>query len=115
MNPDLWTWLIPVLLIAAFLAFKRLSQVSPDEARRLVKEGARLIDVRTRAEYDSGHLPGSINVPVSELASKLDALGPKDEAKVIYCASGARSAVARSVLKGRGFTRVFNLGAMSRW
>lgn len=111
----MWTWLIPLALVATFILFKRLTQVSADEARRLVKEGARLIDVRSRAEYDSGHIPGSINVPVNELAARLDKLGPKDEAKVIYCASGTRSAVARSMLKGRGFTRVFNLGAMSRW
>lgn len=111
----MWIWLVPLLFIAAFLSFKLLTQVSPDEARRLVKEGARLVDVRSRAEYASGHLPGSINVPVDELASKLEALGPKEQPKVLYCASGTRSAMARSMLKGHGFTQVFNLGAMSRW
>lgn len=115
MNADMWTWLIPLALIAAWLVFKRLTQVSPDRARALVKEGARLIDVRSPGEYAGGHLPGSINVPVGELSARTRELGAKDQPKVLYCASGARSAVARSVLKGQGFTQVFNLGAMSRW
>ncbi|MBK7861609.1 MAG: rhodanese-like domain-containing protein [Archangiaceae bacterium] len=114
MSSQTLQWLIPVALVALFLLFKRLTQVSPDEARRLVKEGARLIDVRSAAEFASGHLPGAINVPVQELSARLDKLGPKDEPKVVYCASGTRSAVARSMLKGHGFARVFNLGAMSR-
>jgi len=115
MTSDMWTWLIPLGLVAAFIVFQRLGRISADRARELVKQGARLIDVRSPGEYASGHLPGSINVPVGELGARLEALGPKDRPKVLYCASGARSAVARSMLKGHGFTQVFNLGAMSRW
>jgi phage shock protein E len=115
MNTDMWTWLIPLALIAAWVFFKRLSQVSPAEAKRLVGEGAKLIDVRSPAEYATGHLPGSINIPVNELGARAAELGPKDAPKVIYCASGTRSAIARSMLKGQGFKQVFNLGAMSRW
>lgn len=111
----MWTWLLPVALIAAWLLFKQLTQVSPARARELVKAGARLIDVRSPGEYASGHLPGSVNVPVGELGARLGELGAKDAPKIVYCASGARSAIARSMLKGQGFTQVFNLGAMSRW
>ncbi|MBK7859874.1 MAG: rhodanese-like domain-containing protein [Archangiaceae bacterium] len=81
----------------------------------MVSEGAKLVDVRSSAEFATGHLPGAINVPVQELASRLSALGSKDQVKLLYCASGTRSAMARSMLKRHGFTRVFNLGAMSRW
>jgi phage shock protein E len=112
---DFWPWLIPIALFTALVVFRRLGQVSSEEARKLVSAGATLVDVRTAAEYASGHIPGSINVPVGELQSHLDALGNKDEPKVLYCASGTRSAVARSMLKGRGFSRVYNLGSMSRW
>lgn len=111
-----WQWAVPVGLIAAFLLFKRVGQVGRDEAHRLVKEGAALIDVRSAAEFSSGHLPGAINVPVGELGGKkLEKLGKKDRAIVLYCASGTRSMMARSTLKGLGFTKVFNLGPMSRW
>ena len=110
-----WQWAIPVGLIVGFLMLKRLGQVSRDEAHRLVKDGAALVDVRTASEFSSGHLPGAINVPVSELQGQLKRLGEKDKAIVLYCASGTRSMVARTTLKGMGFTKVFNLGSMSRW
>ena len=112
------SWLnyaVPVALIGAFLLFKRLGQVKPEDARRMVKEGAKLVDVRSVAEFDSGHIPGAVNIPLSELGAKAGMLGAKDKPVVLYCASGTRSSMARSVLKARGFTQVFNLGSMSRW
>jgi phage shock protein E len=112
---DFLPWLIPIVLVTALLVFKRLGQVSSDEARKLVSAGATLVDVRTAAEFAGGHIPGAINIPVGDLAGRVDALGNKDEPKVVYCASGTRSALARSMLKGRGFSRVYNLGSMSRW
>ena len=83
-----------------------------DQSREL-KSG--LVDVRSAAEFASGHLAGAINVPVGDLNAHLDPLGAKDKPIVVYCASGTRSAMARSALKGKGFAQVFNLGAMSRW
>ena len=106
---------VPVALVAAFLLYKRLTQLNPEEARRLVKEGAKLVDVRSAAEFSTGHIPGALNIPLQELGAKTKKLGPKDKPVVLYCASGTRSSMARSVLKGLGFTQVFNLGAMSRW
>lgn len=89
--------------------------VSRDDARSLVESGARLVDVRSPAEYKAGHLPGAINVPVESLERQLDALGPQDAPIVVYCASGARSAHAKRVLAAKGFTNVRNLGPMSAW
>ncbi|MBL8956751.1 MAG: rhodanese-like domain-containing protein [Myxococcaceae bacterium] len=111
----MWPTLILVVLIVAFFVYRQLTQLSPAEAKRLVGEGARLIDVRSPAEFAGGALPGAVNVPVNELEARLDALGPKDQPKVLYCASGMRSAVAKATLKRHGFTQVHNLGAMSRW
>jgi len=102
-------------VIIAFTVIKRLGQVSLDEARRLLKSGAKLVDVRTADEFSSTHIPGAVNVPLNELGRRVSSLGPKDKPIVLYCASGARSSAARSMLKGQGFTQVFNLGAMSRW
>ena len=109
------TYAVPVALVVAFLLFKRLGQMKPEDAHRLVKEGAKLIDVRSPGEFSSGHLPGAVNIPLHEVGAKASKLGAKDKPVVLYCASGARSAVARSVLKGRGHTQVHNLGPMSRW
>lgn len=112
---DIVKWLIPIGIVVAWVVFKRLTQLNPAEAKKLVAAGAKLIDVRSPGEYAMGHIPGSINVPVSELGARAKDLGAKDQPKVVYCASGTRSALARSVLKGQGFQQVFNLGAMSRW
>ena len=113
MNSDYFRWLGLGAVIAALMIFKRLGQISPVKARELVKSGAKLIDVRSPAEFASGHIEGAVNVPVG--AMKDDTLGAKDQPLIVYCASGTRSAMARSVLKSRGYTQVFNLGAMSRW
>lgn len=115
MNPDLIPWLVMGGVIAAVMIFKRLGQVSSADARRMVQEGAKLVDVRSPAEFGSGHIPGAVNVPVNELGGKLKNIGPKDKPVIVYCASGTRSAMARSVLKSQGYEKVFNLGPMSRW
>lgn len=102
-------------VVVGFSFFKRLGQVGTTEARTLVSSGAALVDVRSPGEFASVHLPGALNVPLDQLGAKASTLGAKDRAIVLYCASGTRSAMARSVLKGLGFTRVYNLGAMGRW
>lgn len=115
MDSSVMQWALPVGLIVAFLVFKRLGQVSSADARRMVQEGAKLVDVRSPGEFSSGHLPGAINVPLQELSSHVKKLGEKDKPVVLYCASGTRSAMAKSTLKGLGFTQVHNLGSMGRW
>lgn len=115
MNQDLVPWLVMGGAFAALMIFKRLGQISPQKARDLVKGGAKLVDVRSAAEFSSGHIPGAVNAPVGELGAHLKSLGAKDQPVIVYCASGTRSAMARSVLKNMGFAQVFNLGSMSRW
>jgi phage shock protein E len=115
---DQQTLLFIGVAVAAFVGltlFKRRGQVSRDDAHRLVKEGAALVDVRSPGEFASGHLPGAVNVPLGDLDRKGASLGKKDRPVVLYCASGTRSAMALSKLKGQGFTNVQNLGAMTRW
>jgi rhodanese-related sulfurtransferase len=90
-------------------------KVSPIKARELVASGARLLDVRTRKEFTSGHLPGAKNIPVQELGSRLAELGDKQVPVVVYCAMGIRSASARNLLLRAGFAEVHDLGTMLRW
>ncbi len=87
--------------------------ISSDEAKALVRQGALLLDVRTSDEFGSGHVQGAVNIPVQELKARLPA--EKDRAVVLYCQSGRRSAAAKDVLLKAGFTKVFDLGAMSNW
>ena len=115
MNSDWMNWALPAAVIGGFLIYKRLGRIAPSKARELVKSGAKLVDVRSPAEFQSRHIDGAMNIPLPSLTAKLSSLGAKDRPVIVYCASGTRSAMARSALKGQGFTQVFNLGAMHRW
>jgi len=106
---------IAVLLVIGVFFYMRRGSLSGEEARRMVAGGARLVDVRTRAEFDGGHVAGAVNIPVQELERRMKELEPKDRPIVLYCQSGMRSARAMRMLKSAGFASVHNLGAMSRW
>ena len=76
---------------------------------KLVRDGAKIIDVRTPGEYQSGHIPGSINIPLNELPGKLQQLD-KSKPVITCCASGMRSGSAKSLLVANGFRDVHNGG-----
>ena len=73
---------------------------------------AQIIDVRTPAEYNGGHIKGSKNVPLQSLNQNLGKIN-KNKPVITCCASGARSAAAKSILKNSGFTEVYNGGGWS--
>ena len=77
--------------------------------KEMVKDGAVILDVRTPAEYNGGHIKGSINIPLQSLDKNLGKL-KKDKVIITCCASGMRSASAKSVLKSKGFEDVHNGG-----
>ncbi len=105
-----------VLALAATSAACFMSHdISAAEAKKLVSDGARLVDVRTPEEYAAKHLPGAVNIPVADLETRLGELAPKEQPIVVYCRSGHRASRAQKILQGVGFTRVYNLGGMARW
>lgn len=75
----------------------------------LVKNGAQIIDVRTKGEYQGGHIRGSVNIPLQNLQNSISKI-KKDKPVITCCASGMRSASAKSILKSNGFTEVHNGG-----
>jgi phage shock protein E len=99
---------------AGSLVFVRLRSAS-SRAHALVKEGAVLLDVRTPAEFQAGHLPGAIIIPVAELRARVAELGPRTTPVVTYCHSGVRSTRAAATLRGLGFSEVLNLGPQAAW
>lgn len=76
----------------------------------VIARGAVIIDVRTSGEFAGGHAKGSTNIPLNILGSQLGKLR-KDKPIITCCASGMRSASARSMLLSKGFTEVHNAGS----
>ena len=77
--------------------------------QQLVKEGAVIVDVRSPGEFQGGHIKGSINVPLQSIQSSLGKI-PKYKTVITCCASGMRSASAKSILKSAGYADVHNGG-----
>ena len=75
----------------------------------LAKNGAQIIDVRTVNEFKTGHIKGSVNIPLDTLQNNLSKI-KKDKPIITCCAAGMRSASAKSMLKANGFTDVHNGG-----
>ena len=78
------------------------------------KEDINIIDVRETGEFSSGHIPGAINVPLSELAQLLDKID-KDKEYHVVCLSGGRSSVACDYLGNNGYNVTNVMGGMSAW
>lgn len=77
----------------------------------LVEGGAVILDVRTKGEYASGHIKGSINIPVEQLSINLNKLKNKNSVIITCCASGMRSASAKGLLSSNGYVNVYNGGS----
>ena len=112
-----------VLLALAALAYE-ISRgrsggqtVGPLDAVRLLNQGALVIDVRTKAEFDGGHIIDAKHVPQDEIAQSAEMLKRFREKVVIACCeSGMRSGAAARVLRAQGFTKVVNLrGGLQSW
>jgi phage shock protein E len=80
---------------------------------QLMNKGAILLDVRSKGEYAGGHINGSINIPLDQLADNHAKLKGKNKPVITCCASGIRSASAKNILESNGFTEVYNGGGWS--
>jgi len=91
--------------------------VGPMDAVRLINQGGVVLDVRTQAEFDSGHIRDARHLPQDQVAAGAETLKKyKDKVVVACCESGMRSGAAARVLRTQGFTKVVNLrGGLQAW
>ena len=104
----------PFMALGLWLAYKwwnsrRVTAMLPE----LQRNGAMFVDVRSPGEFAAANAPGTINIPLSELAGRPDEI-PKTAPVVVCCASGTRSGMASLLLKKNGYTHVHNIGTWSR-
>ncbi len=109
MPEDLAPYVFPAFFLGwlgfRFVRFARARARVPE----LLRAGAVIVDVRGPGEYASGAAPGSVNIPLGELAGRLRELD-REKPVIVCCASGTRSAMAASVLRKAGFREVVNAG-----
>ena len=96
-----------------------VKNVSAEEAYKLINEDKEfvILDVRTKEEYDDGHIPGAKLFPVQVLPMKLAELDKyKDKPVLVYCASGGRSPRAVDTLVNNDFTNLYHMNrGISSW
>jgi phage shock protein E len=111
-----WNWMLIIGgVMAALFLLKRMSFVSAEVARQHLQQSALVIDVRSRGEFNSGHLPKAVNLPLDGIEAALPKrVKDKNQVLLLHCLSGTRSGLARQKLKSLGYTNVFNLGSYGR-
>ena len=98
-----------------FFDFFKQPDVNQGVKKYQSTSGAVLLDVRTPAEYRSGHIPGSKNMPLQAIDKVASVAENKDTALYVYCQSGARSRQAAGALKQMGYTNVNNIGGIAAY
>lgn len=93
-------------------AIKGLFGLNKTDYAALVKQGAVIFDVRSKNEFAGGHIKNSINIPLDQLEKNLSKFS-KDKTIITCCASGMRSASAKSILQNNGYKNVHNGGGWS--
>ena len=110
--------LIIVLIVAIIvvMSFSKSSEsviqtLNSEEVSEIIQdESLIIIDVRTEEEYESGHIEKAINIPYTEIESKVNY--DKNQAIAVYCRTGVRSSEAAKTLEKMGYTKIYNLGGV---
>jgi len=92
--------------------------ISSTEAQQMIEDNkdALILDVRTAAEYESGHIPNAVNLSNEDIqAGKVDSLKDKSQLIMVYCRSGNRSRQAAQKLAELGYTNVVDFGGIQSW
>ena len=127
MNRILWKKAAFAVFVAGLVFFcvgcavgKGYTSMSMDEAREIIEEDTDheylIVDVRTQEEYDKGHIPGAMLLPLADIREgNVDALPDKDQAMMVYCWTGRRSEDSAILLVDMGYKNVYDIGGFIDW
>ncbi|NLY80648.1 MAG: rhodanese-like domain-containing protein [Lysinibacillus sp.] len=108
-------FVLAIMLLASCQEEASYITISLDEVESKVEEGFIILDVREVFEYDEGHIPNSVNKPLSELQEGDFSNISKNEKYIVICRSGNRSITASDILTESGFTVVNTSEGVSTW
>lgn len=85
-------------------------EIDEENLEEFIKTGVTIIDVRSKQEYDEGHIDGAILIPEYEIKERIEEIVKNKEEKIlVYCSSGTRSKIAQEELIKKGYKNVYNL------
>ena len=93
-------------------------QISQEEAKqKMDDETVLVLDVREQSEYDAGHIPDAVLLPVNDIDEETaaDVIPEKDTTVLVYCRSGSRSKTAAGKLAELGYTEIYEFGGINTW
>ena len=93
-------------------------QITQEEAKEMMDtQEVIILDVREQGEYDSGHIPGAVLLPVGSIdeTTAAEVIPEKDSMVLVYCRSGNRSKTASSTLAELGYTNIYEFGGINTW
>ena len=83
---------------------------------KIINNGAILVDVRTKEEYDDKHIDGATSIPLDSISDNVNnVISDKNTEIIVYCKSGARSHEAMELLNSLGYKNVYDLGSIDNW
>lgn len=97
---------------------KMYTKITPEEAKEILQQNTNvmLLDVRTKQEYEEGHIKGSILIPLDDLGKEVEEKIPnKTQEIIVYCRSGVRSKEAAMLLINKGYQKVKDMGGLIDW
>jgi phage shock protein E len=114
-NHRLTAVLIGVAALVALFPSHTRAELSEAKAREHVKNGARVVDVRTVEEHKTKSLTNVVNIPLDVVKTKFPTIiTNKSELVLLHCRTGRRSGIAETELRALGFTNVFNIGSFEK-
>ena len=113
-------------ILASAMAMTACGAASSDAYQHISQEKAKemmdtqeviILDVREQDEYDSGHIPGAVLLPVGSIDedTATEVIPEKDSTVLVYCRSGNRSKTASSALAELGYTNIYEFGGINTW
>ena len=123
---NFWGLVLSMALVVMLCSCKdseKFKNITPDEAAEMMATGSGyvIVDVRGKEEYDKGHIPGAINVPIDSLKQDIrnneaiPELADKKKVYMIYCRSGRRSNEAAKLLSSFGYKNIYEFGGIIDW